>query len=295
MAKSAKLQILEIAAVIGIALTVAELIFIIPILFRPVGRAPQSQSLNNVKQLALGVIMYAQDYDQHFPGWVQNPDGRFAHNTWDEQVNAQIKSKDVFLMGQDGPGIRSYSDPKHERVVTYGMNGLLITPPRPVFDGRADFNASDHRPLAVGEIADPENVILIAEMATWETMPGTFGKKPDPVPFTFGAFRVSNPQRWEYARDGWIDISPREWLENSPAPGCYEPRRWNKLSGVGRDQYPALGAAYGFVDGHVKWLLPGETINDGSVPPDRYWSPDNPHNMWNPHPSHSGRRNIRQG
>jgi prepilin-type processing-associated H-X9-DG protein len=166
-------------------------------------------------------------------------------------------------------------------VVTYGLNGLLITPARAPFDGRADFDRGAGIPSA-RDISDPANVILIADLATWEAMPGRFGEKPDPVPFTFGAASISNPRRWQYARDGWIDISPREWVENSPAPGCYSPDHWNKFSGVGRDQYSAPGAAYGFVDGHVKWLRPLDTVSDGTVAPERYWSPSNPHNLWNP-------------
>jgi prepilin-type processing-associated H-X9-DG protein len=237
--------------------------------------------MNNVKQLSLGLITYAQDYDEHFPGWVTNPGGRLAHNTWDEQINSQIKSKDVFRMAQGGPGIRSYSDPRHERVVSYGLNALLITSPKRVFDGRADFSHAPARPMSLREIADPARVILFAETATRDAMPAPFGDQPDPVPFTFGAATGAGMD-WQRARDGWIDISPRDWVENTEPPACYDPKHWNNRSGIARDQYKSSGGPYAFVDGHVRWMLPEATVSDGAVPPDQYWTGANKHNQWNP-------------
>jgi prepilin-type processing-associated H-X9-DG protein len=213
---------------------------------------------------------------------VANPDGRYAHNVWDEQIRPHVKSADVYRDENAGPGIRSWSDPGHERVVTYGLNGLLITPPRAAFDGRADFRRPPAEPQTLVGIANPAATILFAEVMTEAPMPGEYGQRPDPVPFTYGDEAKPGKRDWRRARDGWIDVSPRDFVENTPAPGAYDEGRWNARSGVARNLYGG-GGTYGFVDGHVKFMKIAETLSARDrVPMERYWSPDNEHNMWNP-------------
>jgi prepilin-type processing-associated H-X9-DG protein len=243
--------------------------------------ATQSKSMNDVKQLTLAFIQYTQDYDDHFPGWVTNPDGRTAHNTWDAQLDPQIKSKDIFSGAAEGPGIRSYSDPNRTRVVGFGLNGLLITDPNAAAEGDADFSRPPAKPRTVGSIANPSDTIVFAELATTEPMPGIYGQPPNPIP-TAGVPAASAGQAWNQAQNGWIDISPREFVENSPAPDCYTEGRWNDRSGVARSFYGG-GGSYGFLDGHVKFLKLGQTVGlSDNVPAEKYWSPDNAHNLWSP-------------
>lgn len=281
MSKSTGWLILERGAIVAGLLGLAGLVAF-PMLSKLRCKGPASRSLNNVKQLATSLMMYSLDHYERLPGWVRNPDGRYAHNVWDQQIRVQVKSKDVYWMPQDGPGIRSYSDPARARVLSYAMNGLLITRPKRAFDGRADFDARPN-PMSLGTVADPARTILFAEIATKEPMPAPFGAKPDPAPEVFGSASAADTTDWEQARDGWIDISPRDYVENTPAPDCYDPSRWNADSGTARDVYrKARGGACAFMDGHVKFVLPLETVSDGTVPPERYWSATNPHNMWNP-------------
>jgi len=280
MRASTTVLVLQRAAVaVGLAGVTAAVM--VPLLSHCRCRGPQSQSLSNVKQLTLGILQYAQDYDGRLPGWVRNPDGRFAHNTWDEQITDQAKSEEVYRMPQDGPGIRSYADPMHQRVLSYGMNALLLAGDARPFDGHADLRRPPERPLALADIPRPAETILLAEVATRQALPPPYGEKPDPAPFT-GVSNAGYSREWRNAHDGWIDISPRDWVENTPAPGCYRPSRWNAQSGVAREPYKVNGGSYGFLDGHVKVLRPPQTVSDGTVAPDRYWSPDNTHNLWNP-------------
>jgi prepilin-type processing-associated H-X9-DG protein len=113
-------------------------------------------------------------------------------------------------------------------------------------------------------------------------MAGDYGWKPVPTPYTFGADDGHASPDWVKAQNGWIDISPRDFVETTPAPGCYDPRHWDPDSGIGRDFYGG-GTTYGFVDGHVKFMKIVDSVGarDGALPK-RPWSANNAYNHWNP-------------
>jgi prepilin-type processing-associated H-X9-DG protein len=257
-------------------------------------RAVQSKSLNNIKQLAIGVMTYSQDYQETFPGWVRNPDGEYAHNCWDELINPSTKSKDVYCNGDTG--IRSYSDPTRQRVLTYGLNGLLITPAKASFDGNADFGAVNAKkppkPLRPGAMGNPAGTILFAELATDAPMLGVYGQEPNPKPYTYTDGNAS--KQWQDALTGWIDISPRAFVEVMyPAVGSYdEPWAGHKMNGIARDLYKdglsGGGGCYAFCDGHVRFMKIGKSVGIGTVVKGKTvtesncWEPWNTNNMWNP-------------
>jgi prepilin-type processing-associated H-X9-DG protein len=233
-----------------------------------------SHSLNNIKQLAIALQAYAIDNDGRFPGWVTTPDGSLSHNAWDEQVWSYVKSRDVFTNGDTG--IRSYSDPQRQRVLTYGLNGLLITPGKE-FDGTADW--SRPAPRKWDSLAHPEDTILFAELATDAPMTGIYGRPPEPPP---ARTKATPSEQWNAAFDGWIDIDPTAFVETSGPVDSYDKEKWDAARGVARGKY-AGGGNYAFVDGHVKFMRLSQTVGQNmSVPPEKYWAADNPHNMWNP-------------
>jgi prepilin-type processing-associated H-X9-DG protein len=249
----------------------------------PGATVKQSQSLNNVKQLALGVLAYAQDYDDTFPGWVDNgtvPNGGtgFAHNTWDQQISGYLKSQDVFSNGQRG--IKSPSDPLKQRVLTYGLNGALITVVNGA--GQTPFSAGVPNPpriLGPGTVANPSDTILLAELATQYLIAGTPGGAVGIRPATGANGSVADADgsaAWKAAlpEDGVgavIDISPRDWVTvagsiDGGAVGTYgwineDSTGWPAASraGVARSLH-AGGGSYAFVDGHVKFMKIGETV-----------------------------------
>jgi prepilin-type processing-associated H-X9-DG protein len=278
-----------------------------PVFIGPPHRAPLSISLNNIKQLAIGVMTYSQDYNENFPGWVRNPDGAYAHNTWDEQIDPCIKSKDTYNnLPYVRRGIRSYSQTgTHHRVLTYGLNGLLITPPKAIPDGDADFasvNASHPpQPFSPSTVANPGDTILFAELSTASRMPGEYGRAPDPRPFTYNSgqpkeyWKSAPPERWSAewtnAFDGWIDISPRAFIEMARGwrTNPYkEPYGRNADCGVARDLYGG-GGCYAFCDGHVQFIKIGQSVGLGTttkegikIAEDNCWSAENTNNMWIP-------------
>jgi prepilin-type N-terminal cleavage/methylation domain-containing protein/prepilin-type processing-associated H-X9-DG protein len=280
MQRKRAFTLIELLVVIAIIAILAAILF--PVFAKARERAEQSASLNNVKQLTLGVITYAQDYDQTFPGWVDNTGaGAYAHNTWDEQINSQIKSKDVFSNGQTG--IKSPSDPQKQRVITYGLNGALIATMNGA--GQTPFTATAAAPPAIlspGSVTNPADTILFAELATdfliTNTPPNAVGLRP--ATGTNGTVTDANgSDAWKAALPtsgvgSVIDISPRDWVTvagsiNGTAVGTDgwindASTGWPAASqtGVARDLYGG-GGTYGFVDGHVKFMKIGESVGWG--------------------------------
>lgn len=282
MGKSTAQRVLEMSAVISL-LAFTLIVVVAPFIGCGCGHAHQTPALNNAKQLTFGLIQYAQDHDGRLPGWVVNAGMQPAHNAWDQQLDAYIKSKDVYFMPDAGPGIRSASDPERKRVVGYGLNGLLITPAKPIFDGRADFHQPPTPPRRITDVSSPAETILFASLVTKESMPNPFGLPPYPAPNAFGAVSTDSGARWREARDGWIDISPRDFVENTPPPSCYDETRWDASNGVARSLYGG-GGVYAFVDGHVAFMKIVNTLGARDrVAPGSYWSPGNLANMWNPY------------
>jgi prepilin-type N-terminal cleavage/methylation domain-containing protein/prepilin-type processing-associated H-X9-DG protein len=85
--------LIELLVVIAIIAILAAILF--PVFAQAREKARTASSQSNAKQLALGVLMYVQDYDERYPfaGWRPNGDG-----TWDWQNSTApyIKNKAVY-------------------------------------------------------------------------------------------------------------------------------------------------------------------------------------------------------
>ena len=283
MQRKRAFTLIELLVVIAIIAILAAILF--PVFAKARESAKKTKSLNNIKQLATAVTMYSQDYNETFPGWAQATATTYAHNVWDEQINSQVKAKGAFTNGDTG--IRSYSQPSnvtHDRVLTYGLNGLLIAPSA-TFNGNADFGALP-APSSPGAVGNPAGTILFAELATGAGLGG------QPNPLMFGANATgTGTSEWTSAVVGWIDINPRAFIEqvNNLANNAYvEPYGSNANSGVARDLYSG-GGVYAFCDGHAKFMKVGVSVGMGTTigttvitTPAQIWNPGNTNNMWNP-------------
>jgi prepilin-type N-terminal cleavage/methylation domain-containing protein/prepilin-type processing-associated H-X9-DG protein len=68
--------LIELLVVIAIIAILAAILF--PVFARAREKARQASCQSNEKQLALGVLMYAQDYDERLPiRWASTPDGNY--------------------------------------------------------------------------------------------------------------------------------------------------------------------------------------------------------------------------
>jgi len=92
--------LIELLVVIAIIAILAAILF--PVFARAREKARQTSCLSNVKELGLGVLMYAQDYDERVPretGW--DPDGPYNYHLPD-LVNPYIKNVQIWVCPSGG-------------------------------------------------------------------------------------------------------------------------------------------------------------------------------------------------
>lgn len=268
-------------------------------------REAEVDRMDQIKRIALALCMYQQDNDGCLPGWMKGPDGRKYHNVWDRQIEPYMGPKVAFYDGL-GRGIRSPSQsPPRNRILSYGLNGLLITAPKAVFDGNADWS---HPRICRPDkdLLDPANTIVLARLATDEPMSGPYAGPQTPFP---SAGTMARLYRNALAR--WIDIDPRNWVETSGPVNSYDERKWDDSRGVyrGRSGF-SDGGNFAFMDGHVSYRRLSATVSHSDfseethrwvaedegkpiVLPGVNWDASKPSiklNEWYPHWQHKAKR-----
>jgi len=125
--------LIELLVVIAIIAILAAILF--PVFARAREKARQTACLSNVKQIMLGVLMYAQDNDEHFPPyrWVQEPpssvwvdrDNSAATNRhfWVQAIEPYLRNDQILFCPSSpyGPGT-VYNG---KRYLTYAYNGKM--------------------------------------------------------------------------------------------------------------------------------------------------------------------------
>ncbi|HEY3269555.1 MAG TPA: hypothetical protein VGM37_21790 [Armatimonadota bacterium] len=291
------LRLMEAQVTLALAMGSAFLLLLCPSFLPYTERTPRSKSLNNLRQLAVAMMWYSQDYGETYPGWVNNGAAdapRYVHNAWDEQIHPGVKNPDVYSNGLTGIRSPSQPGPRRDRALTYGLNGLLICPPSPQFNGHAPFDGVGPRnppaPFGPSSVPNPAATILFAELAADRPMDGVYGQPipPDQRPRSGGS-DWTGTEAYQKAQPGWIDIDPHAFCELTapPASNYVEPYGGATGRGVARDLYGG-GGCYAFCDGHVQFLKLaktvgiGQVINGKLVTAENCWSPLNTFNMWIP-------------
>lgn len=92
--------LIELLVVIAIIAILAAILF--PVFARAREKARQTQCLSNVKELALAMLMYAQDYDESICPYVDS-DYHFSTMAWWVVIDPYIKNEQI----RDCPSVRS--------------------------------------------------------------------------------------------------------------------------------------------------------------------------------------------
>jgi len=129
--------LIELLVVIAIIAILAAILF--PVFAQAREKARSASCQSNLKQLGLAIMMYKQDYDEHFPfgGWRPGNPGQ---GTWDWQnsVAPYIKNKGVYRCPDSTDSDESPQDPTvwqwNRNPVSYLYNNYLAENRQPVAD-----------------------------------------------------------------------------------------------------------------------------------------------------------------
>jgi prepilin-type N-terminal cleavage/methylation domain-containing protein/prepilin-type processing-associated H-X9-DG protein len=112
--------LIELLVVIAIIAILAAILF--PVFSRARAKARQTACLSNVKQLGLGITMYAQDYDEVMPPWGYKLNGAAPNSngtdnvaqgfySWDTLISPYIRNQQILICPDNpfGKGFRGYA------------------------------------------------------------------------------------------------------------------------------------------------------------------------------------------
>jgi prepilin-type N-terminal cleavage/methylation domain-containing protein/prepilin-type processing-associated H-X9-DG protein len=129
--------LIELLVVIAIIALLAAILF--PVFARARENARKSSCTNNVKQLALGVLQYSQDFDEMWP--VTNDASGTLTYGWAGKITPYVKSTQIFQCPSDSnrpanpvPNVAGYTDyainseldPLNNSVSTINRPGVVI-------------------------------------------------------------------------------------------------------------------------------------------------------------------------
>ena len=205
--------LIELLVVIAIIAILAAILF--PVFARAREKARTASCQNNLKQLAQGVLMYVQDYDDMFPifgpQYGQNPDPPGSGVCWWLGIYPYVKNPQLYNCPRyPVTGPFTYWGRTFEVVPRYGMNPRIHVGV-PLGGSGGLHIASVRAPAMLVVLADSCHAMGDDWRFAWPLAPGSYN---------------STPRKCDAARNQQNE----DWA-------------------------PHLGGTnYAFADGHVKWL-----------------------------------------
>ena len=210
--------LIELLVVIAIIAILAAILF--PVFAQARAKARQTQCMSNLKQIALGALMYMQDYDETFPTGlilgVPGPACQATANPWQcmySRVPASSRFGSGNCTGASPPFTCSFfffrdfnnvfRPSVAEQIWSYVKNHRVFYDPE---DPNGDRFASGRWTGAV-----------MAASYMWVAGPsfGNVDCRPGPTPFTLAA--IAAPANMQMVQDNWVNmhtqgVNPQRWI-----------------------------------------------------------------------------------
>jgi len=224
--------LIELLVVIAIIAILAAILF--PVFAQARDKARQATCISNLKQLSLGINMYAQDYDETLPyGYNYSADGKVWW-WWQDSIHPYVKNNAIYSC----PSASPHAQEKNGRppgtvspqVRDYIANAAKVSPD----DGQWPPTRTDTSTMRVGPF----------------TNNGGTGTA------TQGLANVQDPAGTIMIFDGYCDVE----IYSINSTDCWKPipqpartascPRWDGYVGKRHSD----GFVAGYVDGHSKWM-----------------------------------------
>ncbi|HZO86942.1 MAG TPA: type II secretion system protein [Chthonomonadaceae bacterium] len=223
--------LIELLVVIAVIAILAALLF--PVFGQAREKARAAACLSNQRQLSTAMLLYVQDADEVFPGYVEDVDARAGSVTpiWSAMLQPYARNHQIVLCPSAG---------RSQWSGTWGERGWLSIGYNNHFGGWLFCHDTDCRPIRVSlaQIARPVHVVLFADSSPGETAQGYRG----------------------YLSSNW----------NARVDQCGEPIVVNGTGDTLSDRHQG-GTNVSLADGHAKWYRTRSLVPDGTPPPPDAW------------------------
>jgi len=274
--------LIELLVVIAIIAILAAILF--PVFAQAKDAAKTTAAISNVKQTALGILMYTNDVDDCFPLDWDSDQIQSGYWTWQTRIMPYVKSWPVMLNPKipapTGPyaywqrllhlgmmptaaavpgaaqtgGHFAYTGgfyaPSGVTALVDGIGGMSIQTGG-AYGGYGNSTEVSSPSLTTTSLGAPSDYAMITPAGAWDDFVGAIGQDPFVYCVTFGAASITPNQ---YAFEGPVNVTPSSG-PLSGLDGCYYPSGRSLMAGV---------------DGHAKTmdnqgqLLQTKPLNDGS-------------------------------